>query len=125
MSLTELSLILFVALILFGPEDLPVIARTLGKMVYQIRKYSNEITKEFQDALETPSKVINDALQEAPPKAMTSVENKADNSDTEELLSYEDNSQEEKTVVSSQETNPLADLPSDIISYSKEPQAGE
>lgn len=124
MSFTELALIMFVALVLFGPEDLPVIARTLGKIVFQIRKYSNEITREFQEALDTPGKVINDVLKDAPPKAKAVAANQEGNTDTDELLSYEDTAQE-KSVASPQEANPLADLPSDIISYPKEPQAGE
>ncbi len=126
MSFTELALIMFVALVLFGPEDLPVIARTLGKIVYQVRKYSSEITREFQEAMDTPGKVINDVLKDAPPKAKAIADNKEANTDTEELLSYEDTLRENSgTSPQAQDANPLADLPADIISHPKEPQAGE
>ncbi|NLI91758.1 MAG: TatA [Peptococcaceae bacterium] len=121
MSLTELALMLFVALILFGPEDLPVIARTLGKIVFQIRKYTNEITREFQDAIETPGKVINDALNDSPSQTKTLSDRKEE---SEELLTYE-NGPQEKAKNKTGDANPLADLPSDIVSYRKDPQAGE
>lgn len=120
MGLTELTLILFVALVLFGPEDLPVIARTLGKIVYQVRRYTTEISKEFQEALNTPGNVINEALKDKPDKKDTASSDPSE--ETEELLSYDDSKDEGK---SPQSTNPLAELPSDMISYSKEPQAGE
>lgn len=112
MSLTELTLILFVALILFGPEDLPVVARALGKIVLQARKYMNEITKEFKDAIDLPSSTINQAIQSTQAKPKSSKEEKDPEAINEELLSYDD-------------ANPLAELPSEIVSTPKQTQAGE
>lgn len=124
MGLTEIALIMFVALILFGPEDLPVIARALGKTVFQVRKFVNEISREFQEAIDTPTNVINEVLKDTPSKEkLPKAEDKA--KDTEELLSYEDKREEVSADVSAKETNPLAELPSDIVSAPKDTQAGE
>ncbi len=38
MGLTEIALILFVALILFGPDDLPVIAKQLEKWLDKVAR---------------------------------------------------------------------------------------
>lgn len=54
MSFSSIVIILALALILFGPEDLPVVARTIGKIVYQIRRATGELTKEFQGAFNEP-----------------------------------------------------------------------
>ncbi len=116
MGLTELTLILFVALVLFGPEDLPVVARTLGKIVYQVRRYTIEISKEFQEALNTPSNVINEALKDKPDNKDKASSEPSE--DTEELLSYDD-SKDESQGAQPQSNNPLDELPSDIISIQK------
>jgi sec-independent protein translocase protein TatB len=123
MSLTEITLIMVVALILFGPEDLPVIARTLGKMVFQARKFLNEITKEFNEAIETPSNMINEALKDKPNTGKAPEPNKGEE-EPEELLTYEE-SRKPSSENTAKEANPLAELPSDIVSNAKEPQAGE
>jgi sec-independent protein translocase protein TatA len=122
MGLTELILILFVALILFGPEDLPVIARTLGKAVYQVRKYTDELTREFQNAMEAPSKAIDDAFKDKPSPTAIAAEKKEEG---EEFLTYETSAPETSAPEAGKEANPLADLPSEIVSYPKDSQAGE
>jgi len=122
MSITELTLIMFVALLLFGPEDLPVIARTLGKIVFQVRKFTNEIGKEFQAALDTPNKLVNEALKDSGTKAKPVTEKQEDSG---ELLTYEENEKEIDPEALTAEKNPLADLPTEVVSYPKEPQAGE
>lgn len=62
MSLSSIVIILVIALILFGPEDLPVVARALGKIVSQVRKYTNELTKELNTAIDTPAKLIDQSI---------------------------------------------------------------
>lgn len=89
MSLTEIAVIIFVVLILFGPEDLPEVARALGKIVRQVRRYTSEISEEFKNVIEEPGKIVNDALKDTP------VEQKARQSEgeienTEVLLKYDD-----------------------------------
>ncbi len=46
----ELILILIAALFLFGPEKLPELARTLGKISGEFRKAQNEVEQEFKKA---------------------------------------------------------------------------
>ena len=64
MGFTEILIILAIALVLFGPEDLPVIANKLGKIVYQIRKVSNEFSKEFRNTVDLPGTVLNKAFEQ-------------------------------------------------------------
>ncbi|KGK91740.1 TatA [Desulfosporosinus sp. HMP52] len=113
MGLSEILLILVVVLILFGPEDLPVIARSFGKLVFEIRKATNELTKEFQSTIETPANVINKAFEQttSPRVVEKDTVSTSDESEDlkpeEELLTYEDEIPK----------NPLAELPSDMVSY--------
>lgn len=98
MSLTEIALVLIIALILFGPDDLPVIARAFGKIVFQVRKYTNELGAEFKNAMNTPEEMINQAFKNTPkpihtdPKHYDNLEKKPNELDKneEELLTYED-----------------------------------
>lgn len=135
MSLTQIAIIMVIALILFGPEDLPVFARALGKTVHKVRKFASEITKEFQGVIDAPTNIVNDVLKE-PNKGKTAKEKSSsgetsqlekESDDREELLTYEDNKLEEtkKMETDSQDTNPLSELPADIVKFSKDKQAGE
>ena len=132
MSLTSIAIILIAALILFGPEDLPVFARVLGKVVYNVRKYANEITKEFQDVIDTPSNIANDVLKGSgkESKGRSSSDSKSEpedkGDDGEEFLTYDE---EEKVTddkaAENEDNNPLAALPADIVTKPKDKQAGE
>ncbi|WP_088226717.1 twin-arginine translocase TatA/TatE family subunit [Desulfosporosinus sp. FKB] len=113
MGFTEILLIMGIALILFGPEDLPEIARTIGKIVYEVRKATQDVTKEIQNTIDTPSNTFNKALNLAdykpgdkPPQAQMEKEKEKPETD-EELLTFEDENP----------ADPLADLPSDMVSY--------
>ena len=113
MGFTEIVMIMAIALILFGPEDLPDIARTLGKVVFEIRKATNELTKEFQGSFDTPSKVLNKAFEQTTSPRLTHLatavsQSEAPESNTDiELLKYEDEIPDD----------PLAELPLDMVSY--------
>ena len=136
MGLTEIVLILGIALVLFGPEDLPDIARTIGKIVYEIRKATQDVTKEISSSINEPAGTISKALDlnkpldlnkaldlnlnkvldvnkaldltSKPEAKAVSTSNKSENGKTdEELLTFED----EKPA------DPLAELPSDMVSY--------
>ena len=48
----ELLLILGLALVVFGPDKLPEIARQVGKTVAEIRRVSSEVTGELQRGLQ-------------------------------------------------------------------------
>ena len=112
MGLSEILLILVVVLILFGPEDLPVIARSIGKIVFEIRKATNELTKEFQSTIDTPTTIMNKAFEQttstpASGKDANQPQSEEDAKPEEELLTYEDEVAKD----------PLAELPSDMVSY--------
>ncbi|MBM2810150.1 MAG: putative twin-arginine translocation protein, TatA/E family [Chloroflexi bacterium] len=47
----ELGLIMALALIVFGPDKLPEIARQVGRTVGEIRRISSEVTSEFQRSI--------------------------------------------------------------------------
>jgi len=87
MGLTEIALILFVALILFGPDDLPVIANTIGKLVRQGRKMMNELTREFSNTISMQSDTIMDSLKDTSPKEKVSQEEPKQKEDTNVLQS--------------------------------------
>jgi sec-independent protein translocase protein TatB len=133
MGFTEIALILFVALLVFGPEDLPVIARTLGRLVFQARNMWQELTVDLKDIIETPSNTINSAVK-SPLNTVNSILNdplgqktdkKTDAQETgkdsgkvnlqkgetePELLTYEDAPPRVPPAPS-----PLADLPAGIV----------
>jgi sec-independent protein translocase protein TatB len=48
----ELLLVLAIALIIFGPDQLPQIARQLGHLVGEVRRLSAEATAEFQKSIQ-------------------------------------------------------------------------
>lgn len=114
MGFSEILLIMAIALILFGPEDLPDIARTIGKVVYEIRRAAQELTSEFQSSLiDNPVKVTSKNFEQTTSPKTIEQENHASVSETpkdeieEDLLTYEDEIK----------ADPLADLPSDMVSY--------
>ena len=102
MGFSEILLIMAIALILFGPEDLPDIARTIGKIVFEIRNATHELTKEFQNSLDTPTSSRKNEQETQAPQSGVEVP-----ATKEVLLKYEDESFDD----------PLAKLPSDMVSY--------
>jgi sec-independent protein translocase protein TatB len=69
----ELLLIFVVALIVVGPRRLPEIARTLGKIVTDVRKMSQDFTTEMTRELEAPAEELAEVKREleAPVKELT------------------------------------------------------
>ena len=100
MGFGEIILILAIALILFGPEDLPDIARTIGKVVFEVRKATHDLTSEFQNSMDKP-KTQNTPNTQAPQSGANAPEPE------EVLLKYDDESPKD----------PLAELPLDMVSY--------
>jgi TatA/E family protein of Tat protein translocase len=58
----EVILILVVALIVFGPRRLPEIGKSMGKMLAEFRKASNDFKRTIEDELEAEK-----ARESAPP----------------------------------------------------------
>ncbi len=66
-GLGELIIILIVVLIVFGPERLPEIARSLGKAGAEFKKATNLFHKEFYDSIYPPpegSDTLNPSLKD-------------------------------------------------------------
>lgn len=52
-GMTELLVILIVALIVFGPNKLPELARSLGRAMHEFRRASSDLRTSFNEALES------------------------------------------------------------------------
>ncbi len=61
-NLSEIVVIFLVALVLFGPEQLPVLARTLGKLTGQVTRPSDSLRREFYNSVYTPGQDARHAL---------------------------------------------------------------
>jgi TatA/E family protein of Tat protein translocase len=64
----ELFLILVVALIVFGPKKLPEIGKSLGRMMNEFKKASNEFRQTLEDEVEA-DKIRDSVRLEAPAPA--------------------------------------------------------
>ncbi len=62
----ELFLIFVVALIVFGPRKLPEIGKSLGKMMAEFRKASNEFRSTIESEVEAEK--IREAMRIEPPR---------------------------------------------------------
>ena len=74
-GMTELLVILVVALIVFGPAKLPDLARSLGRAMHEFRRASNDLRASFIEAVEPappPSRPAPPpaAIAPAPPAAL-------------------------------------------------------
>jgi Tat protein translocase TatB subunit len=63
----EIFLILVVALIVFGPRKLPEIGKSVGKMLAEFRKASNDFKRTIEDEVEAERLRELDAARAAPP----------------------------------------------------------
>jgi TatA/E family protein of Tat protein translocase len=54
-GMTELVVIMVVALIVFGPTRLPELARSLGRAMNEFRRASTDIRQTFNDAVQEPT----------------------------------------------------------------------
>ncbi len=124
MGISEILLIMAIALILFGPEELPDIARKIGKVVFEIRKATNELTKEFQSSIDTPN--LNKSFEQttspqladkAPHAQQSGGEERKKITTDEDLLTYEDETSLTKEPSKAKVDDPLAELPLDMVSY--------
>ena len=53
--MTDLLVILGVALIVFGPTRLPELARSLGRAMNEFKRASTDLRQTFRDAVEDPA----------------------------------------------------------------------
>lgn len=62
-SFTELVMVFVVALLLFGPERLPQMARQLGKVLGDLRRGSDAVKREFYNSVYPPQDEISRDLR--------------------------------------------------------------
>jgi Tat protein translocase TatB subunit len=72
----ELFLIFVVALIVFGPRKLPEIGKSLGKMMGEFRRASNDFRNTIESEVEAEK--IRDSLRIEPPKAAVPAEGQSE-----------------------------------------------
>jgi TatA/E family protein of Tat protein translocase len=65
----ELVLILVLALIVFGPRKLPEIGKSMGKMLAEFRKASNDFKRTIEDEIEAEKRPAEAVPVLAPPPA--------------------------------------------------------
>ena len=62
----ELIIIFVVALLVFGPEKLPEIAKTLGKWVVEIRRGINIAKSQMEEEMKEEFRMPEDIIQSLP-----------------------------------------------------------
>lgn len=64
-GLTELVVVFVVALLVIGPDKLPLYAKKLGTALAEFRKASENLTKDFKESVVTPLEEAQRPLREA------------------------------------------------------------
>lgn len=67
-GMSELLLILAIALIVFGPSRLPSLGRMVGKTVGQIKNYANNITEDLENTKQETPATTDTPVQESAAK---------------------------------------------------------
>lgn len=61
-SFPELIVVFLIALLVFGPDKLPELARTIGKFTGQFRRQSDSLRREFYNSVYKPADDIRGAI---------------------------------------------------------------
>lgn len=59
-SLPELVVIAFAALLILGPNELPVVLKKIGTLVGQLKSLANQFMEEINREVDSPKKYIKD-----------------------------------------------------------------
>lgn len=59
-SISEILLVLLIALLVVKPEQLPDVARTLGRLVRTVRGVFAKVKDEMDGLIDTAEKTVND-----------------------------------------------------------------
>ena len=60
MNILEILLLLAVALIVLGPERLPEVLQTVGKIMRELRAASNTVLRELSEVAEEPKRTLRE-----------------------------------------------------------------
>lgn len=67
----KLFFIAVVALLVLGPQRLPAVARSVGKMLGELRRLTGGLQGEMRDALAEPRQIFQEAMGEADLRSVT------------------------------------------------------
>jgi len=79
-SFTEMLFLAVLALVVIGPKQLPEVARTLGRLLNELRRTSNTFTSELREQ----ARVKIDPIRMDDPPKKTELEKTADQSENSE-----------------------------------------
>jgi Tat protein translocase TatB subunit len=77
----ECFLIGVVGLIVFGPDKLPEIARTVGKLTGELKKGTDAMRKEFYNSVYTPAEDLKKKVGEEARNLLAKQQNSADSAE--------------------------------------------
>ncbi len=83
MGITEIILVLVVALIVVGPEGLPDLLRTAGKVVRDLQSAGNTVMRELTDVIDEPRRALNELNPLAPNSGTGTLQPKDSKPDSE------------------------------------------
>lgn len=67
LSLPEIIFLAILALVVIGPKQLPEVARTLGRVLNELRRASSSLTEEFRQQVKINSIRLEDQKPQQPP----------------------------------------------------------
>jgi TatA/E family protein of Tat protein translocase len=67
LGMPELMMIMFLALLLFGPKKLPEIGKQVGKALGEFKRASNDLKRSIQDEMDKAQAGL-DSISNDPPK---------------------------------------------------------
>lgn len=67
LGMPEIMMIMFLALLLFGPKKLPEIGKQVGKAMGEFKRASNDLKRSIEDEMEKAN-ITADLMKSDPPK---------------------------------------------------------
>ncbi|MCM3876707.1 MAG: twin-arginine translocase TatA/TatE family subunit [Thermoanaerobaculia bacterium] len=68
LGMPEIMMIMFLALLLFGPKKLPEIGKQVGKALGEFKRASNDLKRSIEDEMEKANISADLKLKDDPPK---------------------------------------------------------